>query len=119
MRIGMARRPHGVIAVFATAVLALFILAGQCYAQFPPIYLPLFQCQVFYNLDLDMSPGNVMVFTGPVFCNSNIWCYPGGGIDFESTVEAGGNYFFHWDTNGDQSANISSSPNPPIFNGGG
>lgn len=97
----------------------LLLAAARSDAQTLPYpYVPLFQSAVFYNMDLDVSPGFTMIFTGPVVCNGNIWCYPAGGIEFEGPVEAAENYFFHWDTNGDQSANISSSPITPIFNAG-
>lgn len=80
--------------------------------------VPVFQFAIFYNLDLDMSPGSAMAVNGNTFCNENIWCYPGGQMTFNGSVEAAGNYFFHWDTNGDQSSNIASPAKTPIFNDG-
>src|SRR5580658_1956217 len=65
-----------------------------------------------------MSPGEAMTIAGATFCNHNIWCYPGGQMTFNGPVECAGTYFFHWDTNGDQSANISGSPQTPNFNQG-
>jgi hypothetical protein len=35
--------------------------------------IPLFQFAIFYNLNLEMCPGQGMYITGPVFCNQNIW----------------------------------------------
>jgi hypothetical protein len=80
--------------------------------------VPVFQFAIFYNLDLDMSPGSAMSINGSTFCNENIWCYPGGQMTFNGSVQAAGNYNFHWDTNGDESGNISGSPKTPIFNNG-
>ena len=80
--------------------------------------VPAFQFAIFYNIDLDMSPGSAMAINGATFCNHNIWCYPSGQMTFNGPVEAAGNYFFAWDTNGDQSSNISSSPQTPNFNQG-
>jgi hypothetical protein len=80
--------------------------------------VPVFQFAIFYNLDLDISPGSSMSVNGSTFCNENIWCYPPAKITFNGSVEAAGNYFFHWDTNGEQSGNISSSPTKPTFNDG-
>jgi len=80
--------------------------------------VPVFQFAIFYNMDLDMSPGDPMTINGTTFCNENIWCYPGGKMTFNGPVEAAGSYFFHWDTNGDQSSNISGSPTTPTFNDG-
>jgi len=80
--------------------------------------VPVFQFAIFYNLDLDMSPGSPMSINGSTFCNENIWCYPGGQMTFNGSVEAAGNYFFHWDTNGDESGNIASPATTPKFNDG-
>lgn len=80
--------------------------------------VPVFQFAIFYNLDLDMSPGSAMSVDGATFCNENIWCNPPAQMTFNGTVEAAGNYFFHWDTNGEQASNIPSSPKTPIFNAG-
>lgn len=80
--------------------------------------VPVFQFAIFYNLDLDMSPGSAMSINGSTFCNENIWCYPGGQMTFNGSVQAAGNYNFHWDTNGDQSANIASPATTPKFNNG-
>src|SRR5580698_1592675 len=114
----MACEQHGVGAVFAAATLILWTSIASCFSQLPPNYVPLFQCQVFYNLDLDISPGSALTFTGPVFCNGNIWCYPSGQITFNDPVEAAQSYFFHWDTNGEQSGNIASPAREPAFNDG-
>ncbi|MGH7942590.1 MAG: hypothetical protein ACREFR_16125, partial [Limisphaerales bacterium] len=73
--------------------------------------VPVFQFAIFYNLDLDMSPGSSMTVNGNTFCNENIWCYPEGQMTFNGSVEAAGSYFFHWDTNGDQSSNIPGARN--------
>lgn len=80
--------------------------------------VPAFQFAIFYNIDLDMSPGSAMTIQGATFCNENIWCYPGGQMTFNGSVEAAGSYYFAWDTNGDQSGNISGSPLTPVFNQG-
>ena len=80
--------------------------------------VPVFQFAIFYNMDLDISPGDAMTVQGTTFCNENIWCYPPALITFNGPVEAAGNYSFHWDTNGEQAANISASPIQPVFNDG-
>ncbi|HEY1788520.1 MAG TPA: hypothetical protein VGJ73_10210, partial [Verrucomicrobiae bacterium] len=80
--------------------------------------VPVFQFAIFYNLDLDMAPGDAMTVNGSTFCNENIWCYPGAQMTFNGSVEAAGNYSFHWDTNGDQSSNIPNPATNPKFNDG-
>lgn len=80
--------------------------------------VPVFQFAIFYNIDLDMSPGQPMGVNGTTFCNHNIWCYPGGQMTFNGPVEAAGLYSFAWDTNGDQASNITGSPATPSFNAG-
>ncbi len=107
----------GIGLVLIAAVLLMAIARSQA-QTLPYPYVPLFQYQVFYNIDLDISPGSDMTFIGPIFCNSNIWCYPGGQITFDNQVEAAENYFSHWDTNGDQSGNIANLPTTPVFNYG-
>ncbi len=56
--------------------------------------IPLFQFAVFYNLNLDISPGQPMNINGPVFCNGTIWMWPYAAMNFSSTVSAAG-----WVTN--------------------
>jgi hypothetical protein len=35
--------------------------------------IPLFQFAIFYNVNLEIDPGQNMTITGPVFCNQSIW----------------------------------------------
>lgn len=51
--------------------------------------IPLFQFAIFYNLNLEIAPGQNMVINGPVFCNQSIW---EGASDttFSNTVTAVG-----------------------------
>ena len=48
----------------------------------------LFQYAAFYNLDLDFSPGQPMVFNGKVHVNGTFWMYPQNTATFNDTVEA-------------------------------
>jgi hypothetical protein len=51
--------------------------------------IPLFQFAIFYNLNLEIDPGQPMTITGPVFCNDSIW--EGSSVcTFQSTVSAVG-----------------------------
>jgi len=50
-------------------------------------YIPLFQFAIFYNVNLEIDPGQPMTITGPVFCNQNIW--EGSAVcTFQSSVTA-------------------------------
>ena len=51
--------------------------------------IPMFQFAIFYNVNLEIAPGQPMNISGPVFCNQNIW---EGASDctFASTVAAVG-----------------------------
>src|ERR1035437_4338057 len=51
--------------------------------------IPLFQFAIFYNVNLEIAPGNTMIISGPVFCNQNIWEYS-SSCTFASTVTAAG-----------------------------
>ena len=73
------------LCTIASLWLALF--ASSASAQ-TPTYSPLFQFAIFYNLDLDISPGQPMNITGPVFCNGNIWLWPYAAMTFNSTVSS-------------------------------
>lgn len=51
--------------------------------------IPLYQFAIFYNVNLEIDPGQTMVISGPVFCNQSIW--EGSSIcTFSSTVAAVG-----------------------------
>ena len=102
----------------ATPVGQLYDVPATVSQTFNFARVPSFQFAIFYNVDLDMSPGAAMTISGATFCNGNIWCYPGGQMTFDGTVQAVGKYNFDWDTNGDQSSNIASPATTPIFNGG-
>jgi hypothetical protein len=36
-------------------------------------HYPIFQFAIFYNLNMEIAPGQVMTINGPVFCNQSIW----------------------------------------------
>jgi len=55
--------------------------------------IPLFQFAIFYNVNLEISPGGAMTIAGPVFCNQSIW-EGSGSCTFSSRVQAvGTNYW--------------------------
>jgi hypothetical protein len=51
--------------------------------------IPIFQFAIFYNIDLEIDPGQAMAISGPVFCNKDIWA-GGPNATFSSTVAAVG-----------------------------
>ena len=54
---------------------------------------PVFQFAVFYNLNLEIDPGNIFLINGPVFCNQGIWA-GSPYVSFVSTVAAAGNIYY-------------------------
>jgi hypothetical protein len=50
---------------------------------------PVFEFSIFYNLNLEIDPGNAMDINGLVFCNQNIW-EGSPSTTFASTVSAVG-----------------------------
>jgi hypothetical protein len=50
--------------------------------------IPVFQFGVFYNLDLDFSPGQPLIMNGKTHCNGIIWMYPQASATFNDVVEA-------------------------------
>jgi len=71
----MARKQNSIVVAFMAA-LAIFISTPHSYSQSQVPYplVPLFQYEVFYNLNLEVDPGAVLVFNEPVFCNASMWC---------------------------------------------
>jgi hypothetical protein len=51
--------------------------------------VPIFQFAIFYNLNLEMSPGSTMTVVGPVYCNAGIWAC-NSGLTFLSSVDSVG-----------------------------
>jgi hypothetical protein len=72
-----------VFCLLTTLVLTLFI--PSAIAQ-PFTNAPIFQFAVFYNLDLDASPGQPMTIRGKVFSNGNIYLYPYASMTFNELV---------------------------------
>ena len=52
--------------------------------------IPLFQFAIFYNMNMDVSPGQPMNIGGNVFCNANIWMWPYAAMVFSNSVDAAG-----------------------------
>jgi hypothetical protein len=78
--------------------------------------IPVFQFAIFYNVDLDMAPGQAMTIGGKTFSNGNIWFDSGAQVTFNDTVTCAGTFNLHSDPNGDQTANVKASPTTPIYN---
>ena len=75
--------------------------------------IPIFQFAVFYNLNMEIDPGQQMTLSGPVFSNDGIWAR--GPNIYSSTVTAVGVV----DTNGaDPYVSGKSDGNQSVFNQG-
>jgi hypothetical protein len=59
--------------------------------------IPLFQFAIFYNLELEINPGPVMVVTGPVHCNTNLFTQPQATLTFQDDVTAAGSIILNKD----------------------
>ncbi len=67
--------------------------------------IPLFQYAVFYNMDLEIEPGNLMKINGHVHSNNNIWTTGSSAslpLTYESYVDASGSVFLQGSTNSSQ-----------------
>jgi hypothetical protein len=51
--------------------------------------IPIFQFAIFYNLNMEISPGAGMTVQGPVYCNASIWAH-NSTLTFNSSVDAVG-----------------------------
>jgi hypothetical protein len=95
------------LAVVPTTNALQFFRLGQAY--------PLFQFAVFYNADLDLSPGEPMTINGKVFSNGNIWLWPYATLTFNGTVSAVGTVYNQVNPSDQQTTNGYV---PPVYNGG-
>jgi hypothetical protein len=57
--------------MFRPMAALLLALSVQSAAAQPTNYV--FQFAIFYNLNMEIDPGQPMVVYAPVFCNANIW----------------------------------------------
>ena len=74
----------------ATPRNTLYSVPATVSQTFQAASIPIFQFAIFYNLDMEISPGAAMNVTGPVFCNQSIWAEGSAGLNFSSTVQAVG-----------------------------
>ena len=68
--------------------------------------IPVFQYAIFYNLDLEIEPGNLMNINGHVHSNNNIWTTGNSAslpLTYQSLVDATGGVFLQGSTNSSQS----------------
>ncbi len=77
------------ITATATPIGQLFTVPATVSESIQFASIPLFQFAVFYNLNLEIDPGQTMIITGPVWSNGGIWT--GSSVcTFNSTVSAVG-----------------------------
>jgi hypothetical protein len=76
--------------------------------------IPIFQFAIFYNINLEISPGKPMFVNGAVWSNQGLWA-GNGNITFNSTVSAVNNADITG-TDPFATSYTSSTPPPTIFN---
>jgi hypothetical protein len=91
-------------------------LSATVNEQFQLAAIPIFQFGVFYNMDLDVIPGQPMTMNGKVMVNGNIWMYPQKTMTFNDTVSASLLITNADDPNDQQ--DFTSYASPVIYNGG-
>jgi len=86
-----------VIISVATPVGQRYNVPATVQQTFQAAKIPVFQFAIFYNLNLEMDPGQSQDIHGPVFCNASIW-EGNSDLTFDSTVQAvGTNYTSSFD----------------------
>jgi hypothetical protein len=68
--------------------------------------IPVFQYAIFYNMDLEICPGNTMTINGHVHSNNNIWTTgssQSSPLTYTTNVDASGTVYFQRSTNDPQS----------------
>jgi hypothetical protein len=76
---------------------------------------PIFQYGVFYNLDMDLTPGQTMTVNGKVHVNGTLWMYPQASATFNDIVEA--SVMVTNEDNPNDQQNLTSYT-APTYNGG-
>jgi hypothetical protein len=81
---------------------------------------PLYAYAIFYNGDLELTPGPRMDITGAVHCNGNIFAAgeDSGGLNFKGPVTCAGNIYHAWAsaaTAGQQDGGAAVSQTPTTF----
>ncbi len=81
---------------------------------------PLYAYAIFYNGDLELTPGPQMDISGAVHCNGNIFAAGenAGGLNFKGPVTAAGNIYHAWknaNAAGQQDGGSAVSQNPTTF----
>jgi hypothetical protein len=63
----------------------------QQFFRIAPIF-PVFQFAIFYNINMEIDPGQPMQVNGPVFCNAGIWAHS-ADLAFLSPISAAGTIY--------------------------
>jgi hypothetical protein len=74
--------------------------------------LPVFQFAIFYTLNLEINPGPLMIITGKVHSNGNIFTAPVSGLEYKDVVTAAGSIYNDRDPNDPQ---YGSSMVAPVY----
>jgi hypothetical protein len=98
----------------AQAQNALFNVAAGVRQDIQLASIPVFQFAIFYSLDLEINPGPLMIVTGKVHSNGNIYAAPVSGLEFSDSVTASGNILNDRDPNDPQ---YGSSMVAPVYDG--
>jgi Tfp pilus assembly protein PilX len=77
----------------ATALNQPYTVPATVQERFQLASIPLFQFAIFYNRDLEISPGADMIVNGRTHVNGDIWASPSGHLTFGDTAQATGNYY--------------------------
>lgn len=76
------------VASTATTANQTYEVSATVQQKFDLAAIPIFQFAVFYNMNMEIDPGQPMTLTGPVFSNDGIWARGMG--TYNSTISAVG-----------------------------
>jgi hypothetical protein len=102
----------------ATPINQLYTVSATVVESAEADIIPIVQFAVFYNIDLDISPGQPMNINGKVFSNANIYLFPYADMNFNNTVASVGDTYSGTENPYTQQATNSSSYDAPAFNDG-
>jgi hypothetical protein len=99
----------------ATPVGLRYTVPATVSQSFQAAQIPIFQFAIFYNLNMEIAPGQAQNVIGRVFCNASIWA-GASDLTFASTVQAVGTV--NTTTTDPFSGNYTDTGNPTFTLGG-
>jgi hypothetical protein len=102
----------------ATPLSQRYALSATVNQQIEFASIPVFQFAIFYNMNLEIDPGQDMAINGPVFSNAGIWA-GSANLTFNSSITAVGQVYTNYTaaSGGDPFATSYPGNGNPLIHG--